>query len=72
MPTEPADIRCPFNEGAEKNCIWCEGIVNKSTIRIKFKDARDRLKHQHIFCQEIYKNCEIYRAIMSAKYDGDA
>lgn len=71
MPATPADIECPFNKGAERKCIWCEGITNGGTIRMDFKDREDRMKHQHAFCQDKYKRCEIHQAIMSAKYSDD-
>jgi hypothetical protein len=44
--------------------IGCEGITDKSVLRLIFNCRSDRHQHETIFCADHYRNCELYAAIM--------
>lgn len=63
-----ADIQCPFYKGQGKQSISCEGIVDDSLIKQWFKFPKSKSLHMKVFCQEKYKNCEIYE-MLEKKYE---
>lgn len=68
-----ADVQCPFYKfdvGGQKRRIVCEGIVDKSTLELRFCRKRDYDTQLNVFCCEHYKNCEVYRMLME-KYEED-
>lgn len=61
--------RCPFyrsDDGKQK--IICEGIVDDSTITLRYKFKADFDKQTIAFCCQHYKKCEIYRMLVRDKY----
>jgi hypothetical protein len=66
-----SDAQCPFFSAdvPKTKRIICEGIVDRSTLTLYFQRKKDYDIQLSVFCCEHYKNCELYRAIMSAKYD---
>lgn len=66
------DAQCPFYHadlGRHQKRIVCEGIVDKSTLELRFERVKDYKKQLDVFCCEHYKKCEIYTMLMVAKYD---
>lgn len=62
-------VRCPFyrsDDGMQK--IVCEGIVDDSTITLRFKYKADFNKQTCAYCCEHYRKCEIYRTLVRDKY----
>ena len=62
-------IACPFyrmDDGKWK--LTCEGIVDGSTISQNYRCKADLEQQIEVFCCDYYKNCEIYRMLMEAKY----
>ena len=67
-----ADAQCPFYKfdvGQQKRRIACEGIVDDSTLELRFTRKKDFDTQLVVFCCEHYKRCEVYRMIMEAKYN---
>lgn len=64
-------VVCPFYKKNSKLTIICEGITDKSNTSQKFYDRQSYLIHRNTFCADRYRNCEIYNAIMLAKYQDD-
>ena len=66
-----SDAQCPFfrSDVGNQKRINCEGIVDRSTLALTFQRKKDYDIQLSVFCCEHYKNCEIYRMIMEAKYD---
>lgn len=64
-----ADIKCPFFRAHSRTEIRCEGFVEQSSTGMLFQRPSDKLRQQHDYCEREYTKCEIYRALMSAKYD---
>ena len=79
MPTSRDDtkVQCPFYQYDEcfnkKKChrITCEGLVDGSTLILNYKFKRDYRIQLDTFCCEYYDRCEIYRMLMTTKYEED-
>ena len=65
-----ADAKCPFFHWAKGQTIACEGFYPGAGIVQRFQKIRDA-ETQIRFCCGRYKNCELYRAIMEARYAGE-
>lgn len=67
------DILCPFfrREDGRRHKIICEGLGDAVSISWNFtdEDERQRIRQIEIFCQDCYRNCELYRMIRETKYD---
>lgn len=61
-------VTCPFYKYFAKQSISCEGITEDCTIKLTFKSPQKRDLHRKIFCENKYKNCEIY-AMLEKKYE---
>lgn len=62
---------CPFYQYDDgKHKIVCEGIVEGSTVALRFRKGSDYNTHMTVFCCDHYQNCEIYRMLMQ-KYEED-
>lgn len=63
-------IRCPFyhHDSLKDKTIVCEGVFDRTQCTHKFRRSGDRRRQMELFCAGSYKTCEIYRAIMDAKY----
>ena len=63
------NVKCPFYRLDDcRGKVVCEGIVEGSTVSLNFKNREDLNQQMDIFCCEYYKNCEVYRMLMEAKY----
>lgn len=64
--------QCPFwRDTAGRHQICCEGITPHSIIVQEFRLLHEMRQQRRIFCCRHYKNCELFRAIMEAKYAGE-
>lgn len=71
MPTDygSADVLCPFYRSERGRSIGCEGMTERSWIVQYYASVKDKLEQKRIFCNTgNYRKCEIYRAVMEAKY----
>ena len=68
-----AAVQCPFFKFDEdkKKRIVCEGFVDKSTLALIYCRKKDYETQLRVFCCEHYKKCEVYRMLMSSKYEED-
>ena len=66
-----ADVLCPFYkfDDWKKRRIVCEGLVDQSTLALTYRLRNDYETQLDVFCCERYKNCEVFRMLMEAKYD---
>lgn len=67
------EIRCPFyhHDSRKNRTIVCEGIFDRTSCIHKFRRGGDRQQQLELFCADNYRSCEIFRAIMEAKYPED-
>ena len=64
-----SQVECPFYKRDDPTNIYCEGIAEDSCLITRFRFKKGRDHQMRIFCCEYYKNCEIYRMLMEAKYE---
>lgn len=62
------DIVCPFFRSHSYVEINCEGYTDDMTCTMKYKRGDDKRQQQRIYCQENYRYCEHYNALMLIKY----
>lgn len=68
-PYHQVYVKCPFYK--RDDCarrLTCEGIVDHSNLCWEFRNKKDLQQQMEIFCNEYYKNCEVYRMLMENKY----
>jgi hypothetical protein len=65
---DDVDVKCPFFLSSGKRKVSCEGITDDCTISLNFITRSKKLLHCEIFCNEHFKNCEIYR-MLEEKYE---
>lgn len=69
---EDLKVRCPFWKRAKRpREIRCEGLEDGMTIALRFNNEQNFIRHGTTFCCGRYEACEIYRAIVEAKYAED-
>ena len=61
-------IMCPFYKSMAQKSISCEGITEECIIKLLFTSPAKRDMHRKVFCDNRYKNCELYR-MLEAKYE---
>lgn len=65
--------KCPFYVRDTPWAIVCEGLMDDTFIKNQYPNRTDLCKIQFdTFCAKHYERCEIYKAIMEAKYKEDA
>ena len=63
-------VKCPFyHRDDARSSITCEGFMDDMIIKLQYRKKADLKQQLKVFCCEHYEKCEIYRAIMEAKYD---
>lgn len=69
------DAKCPFFDKAGRGFVQCEGITTSSHTRTLFHDLtdghpldEDRNEYLKAFCNTDYKDCSIYKMLMT-KYE---
>lgn len=63
------EVGCPFYKRSNSVVIRCEGIAWDGYTDLGFRTMREKDKQMRIFCCKHYRNCEVYRAIVAAKYE---
>lgn len=63
------EVRCPFFKGHGRNEIVCEGLVDRSSIILRYQSTGDKEMQSTLYCKGLYSYCEIYNMLMRAKYD---
>ena len=59
---------CPFYRKDTRTAIYCEGLTDESTILQSYRDGRSCAVQFDTFCSRFYERCELYQAIVQAKY----
>ena len=62
------NVVCPFFNASTKLTISCEGITEDCVTKIMFTSPDKLDFHRKLFCDYMYKNCEIYRMLVK-KYE---
>lgn len=63
------EVKCPFFKGHGRYELVCEGLVDKSSIILRYQQISDKEMQSTLYCKGLYSYCEIYNMLMRAKYD---
>ena len=63
------DIVCPFFRSHNGLEINCEGYSDNMVCAMKYNKKSDKQSQQAIYCENNYKYCEHYNALMMFKYE---
>lgn len=61
-------MQCPFFRCQDRDSVGCEAPFDGATLRMCFAEREDKEKQVSVFCEDLYKRCEIYRCVMANKY----
>lgn len=61
-------ILCPFYKSMTQKSITCEGITDDCITKLLFTSPEKMNLQRKIFCEDRYKNCEIY-TMLEKKYE---
>jgi hypothetical protein len=62
------EAACPFYKGEDKNAIYCEGIVEESTVKNAFGSVAAAEACKRRLCCGKWETCPLAKAL-SAKYE---
>lgn len=69
MKTNDKRILCPFFKAAGPRELRCESPIENVNIRLIFPSLKDYDLQRCVFCENMYKRCEIYRSVMYNRYN---
>lgn len=55
--------RCPFFKKDGEREIFCEGVVERGTVRLGFSYAGHKKRYFEKHCCENFKSCVLFRAV---------
>lgn len=59
-----SEAKCPFYKSDSDRCVMCEGINDKTVIKLVFGNNQDFVKYFRTFCgSNQYQRCIINRAV---------
>ena len=65
-------VLCPLYNGRRVNSISCQGFCHPDSYIVQvFNRKEDIYIHMNTFCKASYRKCELYRAIMEARFLGE-
>lgn len=65
------DVVCPFFRNHSSVEINCEGYTDDMICAMKYRRVEDKKRQQSIYCQDNYRYCEHYNALMMLKYNNE-
>lgn len=69
-PEQQEYVKCPFYRFDDgRGQITCEGILEGSTLSLRYRKKQDFRIQMDVFCCRYYQRCEVYRMLME-KYEG--
>lgn len=68
---DTGNIGCPFFIAHGKKEIVCEGLIAGCRMCSSFEDPEKKSFHQHTYCEQEYRRCEMYLSIQHWKWPED-
>ena len=64
-------VLCPLYQGRRVNSISCNGFCWPDSTIVQIYDRKSDIRTQlDVFCCGDFKKCEMYRAIVEARFEG--
>lgn len=64
---ESAYAKCPFYHKEAPQRVFCEGVVDKSSLTLNFSDAEQCQDYRFRYCNAIYETCPVFE-MLTKKY----
>lgn len=64
------EAECPFYHKEEASSIYCEGVDERTTIKLLFQTADEKKRYRKFFCCKEYKKC-LLSQMLYGKYEED-
>ncbi len=64
-----ANVKCPFWRGDWEKAVACEAPIDDCGLTLTFRGRKKQMAHMETYCCRLYKYCEVYRMVQTAKYD---
>lgn len=61
-------IHCPLYRKDDNRRLCCEGLTDECGLQVNFRTKQAKERHLQVFCTNRYSYCELFEAIMKAKY----
>lgn len=66
--SESTSALCPFYRGEISRSVICEGVADRSSLRLTFVRSSDLKGHLYKFCYNGYSRCRVCR-MLYGKYE---
>jgi hypothetical protein len=60
---ESPDVKCPFYRKEDQYKVFCEGVVNASSINLNFPNTKEFRAYKGEHCNSKYYKCPIYNML---------
>lgn len=64
---ESADAKCPFYHKEAPQRVFCEGVIDKSSLTLNFSNAEQCKDYRFSYCNAKYKDCPVNK-MLAEKY----
>lgn len=61
---ESAYAKCPFYHKEAPQRVFCEGVVDKSSLTLNFADAQGCQDYRFQYCNDKYRDCPVNKMLM--------
>lgn len=61
---ESAEAKCPFYHKEDTHRVFCEGVVDKSSLSLNFGNPIDCRDFRYKHCNDKYKECPVNKMLM--------
>ena len=65
---ESTSALCPFYRGEISCSVICEGVTDRSSVRLTFVRSADAKQHLYKFCYNDYSRCRVF-SMLYGKYE---
>ena len=61
---ESAYAKCPFYHKESPQRVFCEGVVDNSSLTLNFMNAKFCQDYRFAYCNNKYKDCPVHKMLM--------
>ena len=54
---------CPFYKKEDQQTIFCEGVMDNSSVHLSFGNGLDCTEYKESKCRSNYRQCYVYRML---------
>lgn len=65
---ESTSALCPFYRGEVSCSVVCEGVTDRSSVKLTFVRSEDQKQHLYRFCYNDFNSCRVC-GMLNGKYE---